>query len=361
MEFTEGPTLQQYPEAYPELWQDLPYRQPSVEQWRLLYQAAIAIKKQKPWQLLWDDELIVLYLPDRQEPVFLSVLGKEETCYGIAVYPGYRAFQGCLLLREADEDEPDFISSGYQNELVCYFGDREELLDDDMQVLRQLELGFRGKGQWVYFRCHKSGRMPWKLTADQATLLTQILQGLTGAFDDLKQGEVAPDFEKDQVLGRHFHSQTGVWQSRVEAAPPIPVISPRLIVTDQLFVARLKKARSNGGSLELDLPYLPLPYFSEKIGMPVLPQICLLMDRNGQELRDQYMLEEEDDPTMVIMGMLTEHIKNNGRPRKLFVRDSRMGFLLEDLCKKLSIELLSGMGMPAVDYFVESMANFIQE
>ncbi len=76
----------------------------------------------------WSNDLFTLILPGRAEPVFVSAIGRNGECYGIGVYPGYRALRG-----------PSNPLSN-QNCRMCYFGDRDELLSKDREVLKALAL-----------------------------------------------------------------------------------------------------------------------------------------------------------------------------------------------------------------------------
>ena len=73
---------------------------PTMEQWAKLYDAAITIKQQAPWETLWDTDLITILLPERDEPVFISVLGKtaSATVSGyIPVTANCSAFTACWI------------------------------------------------------------------------------------------------------------------------------------------------------------------------------------------------------------------------------------------------------------------------
>ena len=352
-------TNDDYTKAFPEIWDNIA-KQPSLDTWQRLYKAAIEIKKIKPWLEFWDSDLITVQLPNRDEPVFISVMGKSELCYGISVYPGYKSFLGCLMMREAADGEPSFITYSYQNCLNCYFGNKEELSEEERSVLKQLQLSFRGANQWIYFRCLKTGHMPWLINTNQALLLIEVLETLTGALKDIKHDGLHVDFLAEETLHRYFEPKDGKWYNAVKKAPQIPFAAPKLIISDQLFVARLKKCKSNGAVLELDLIYLPVPYQISVDIAPAFPKVCLLADAPNQDIVDQYMLSSDDEDELVALGMLSDYIKNNGKPRRISVRDNRMSFLLEDFCDKLGIQLVAGKGLPMIDYFAQSMTEFMR-
>lgn len=352
-------TNDDYTKAFPEIWENS-IEQTSIEIWKRLYEAATAIKKIKPWLEFWDSDLITVQLPNREEPVFISIMGKSELCYGISVYPGYKSFLGCLMMREAADGEPSFITYSYQNCLNCYFGNKEDLNEEERSILKQLKISFRGDKQWIYFRSLRTGHMPWMLNANQALLLAEILETLLGAFKDIKHNGLHIDFTAEETLHRYFEPKEGKWYNAIKKSPQIPFAAPKLIISDQIFIARLKKCRPNGAVLELDLIYLPVPYQISLDIAPAFPKVCLLADAPNQDIVDQYMLGEEDEDEFIALGMLSDYIKNYGKPRRIYVRDNRMSLLLEDFCNKLGIQLLSGKGLPMIDYFAQSMAEFMR-
>ena len=112
----------------------------SIAQWGQLYEAATKLKEKKPWERFWDME----------DTVFISILGRGGSCYGIAVYEGYERFNDYLLLATADTLK---LSSEYamfsQNNLTCYWGDRGEQTGKQRENIRDQGYNYRGKNQWL--------------------------------------------------------------------------------------------------------------------------------------------------------------------------------------------------------------------
>ena len=55
-----------------------------TESWKMLYETATEIGKQKPWNYFWGMELIHL----KDEDAYVSILGRGGEVYGISVYEG---------------------------------------------------------------------------------------------------------------------------------------------------------------------------------------------------------------------------------------------------------------------------------
>ena len=74
----------------------------SMEEWGRLYEAATKLKEKKPWEKFWDMDLIGIQEGDKEDTVFITILGRGGSCYGIAAYEGYEGFNDYLLLATAN-------------------------------------------------------------------------------------------------------------------------------------------------------------------------------------------------------------------------------------------------------------------
>ena len=56
-----------------------------IEEWKKLYEAATRIKELKPWEYLWDIDIVGILTGDNPEDTVLySVLGGGGSCVGLA-------------------------------------------------------------------------------------------------------------------------------------------------------------------------------------------------------------------------------------------------------------------------------------
>lgn len=336
-----------------------PKEEPTLEQWGKLYEVARVIKQIAPWSFLWSNDLITIMLPGREEPVYCSVMGRSGDCYAIGIYPGYEAVMSYYRLAEMAEDEPQFIVGFEQNCLMCNYGDREEVSPRDREVLRALDLKFRGRNEWIYFRSMEPGLFPWYIDSEQADILIQTLQNLAMACKCLSTEELKADFEGGETLLRSFSPEKKLWFNAVVKTPPVPVTTDYLIIEDDLLIARLKNQKRSKQQLEFDLGYLPIPVQEHKEERPYLPRILMLADRQSGLSLDQYMVEPDEGIEDAVIGMIDEHIEKYGRPSAIYVRDERTGRYIEDLCEKVKIKLIQGQRMPVMNTIFKELLDFI--
>lgn len=172
---------------------------PTLEQWTQLYEVAKTVRRMEPWTVLGEEELITLMLPGWDEPVFCSVIGSCGECFGVSIYPGYIAIDSFYrLLNTSLEDKFNFLLGLEQNCLTCYFGDSKEVMPEDREVIKSLNLRFRGQKEWIYFRSLEQGCFPWFINSEQADLLIYALQNFVMAYTHI--GELKVKFDEGETL-----------------------------------------------------------------------------------------------------------------------------------------------------------------
>jgi len=232
---------------------------------------------------------------------------------------------------------------------MCYYGDREEVSPKEREILKALDLRFRGRNEWIYFRSMELGYYPWYINAEQADLLIQALQNLAMACMHLYEKKITVDFDGGETLLRFYSPEKELWLNTATKMPPIPIMKPELIIDNEILTAQLKKHKRNDDRLEFEVIYLPTPIQEHKDVRPFLPRMVLLMDRENEVLLKQQTARNDDNIEVLILEMLTDYIEEFGRPISIHVRDDRTGRFIEDFCQKIGVKLIEGGGVPAID------------
>jgi hypothetical protein len=326
-------------------------KKPTLEQWKELYKVAQNIRKLAPWDHLWESELITIMLPGYEEPIYCSVMGRGGECYAIGIYPGYESINSFYRLSEAAQDNPPFAMAFEQDCLACHFGDREDVTSEERETYKALGLRFRGRNEWIYFRSMEPGYIPWYINAGQADLLIQALQNFAMALTYLLGEKIEVDFDGGETLLRFYSPEKELWLNAATKMPPRPIITPKLIVDNEILMAQLKKQKLNGTRLEFELTYLPTPIQEHKGDKPYLPRMALLMDKTSGLPLDQHMADKGGRIEVDILEMLTQYIMKFGKPVSINIRDDSTGCYIEDFCQKAGVKLIQGKGVPAVDRF----------
>lgn len=334
---------------------------PSMEQWAKLYEVAATIKHQAPWNTMWDTDLVTIMLPGKKEPVFISIMGRNGECYGIGVYPGYREIEGLNRLLDSSEEDLRINPLSFQNCLMCYYGNRDELAPKEREIIKSLNLKFRGENNWIYFRSMKEGYYPWFINAEQAELMIDALQNFAMAYMHLSSGKIKVDFENGETLMRAYLPERKEWLNAAVPMPPIPEISSELVFKDELLLKRLQNKPKNNISVEMDILYLPTPVQDKPDETPYFPRLLVMLDRKNGILLDQKLFDKKIKNEDAVTDSLIHYISEYGKPGKLFVRDRYFVRYIDSLCSQLGVSIMFGKGLPSIDEFAEQMTGFISE
>jgi hypothetical protein len=328
----------------------------TLEEWKDLYDIAIRLKEMKPWEELWDMDLITILPYEKEEPCICSVMGKGGECYGIGAYIGVHAIHNFFQMAN-NQDVPSHQMIRYQNSSMCYFGNRDELTKKELNIIKELGLKFRGKNDWIYFRVFETGYAPYMPDRSEVLVLTDILKHLFMAIKALHNG-VKVDFEGGKALMRRFHEEDNTWINyempvfMPEVQYPVPVLE------DQLLIKRLEKQPADNSILEIDIAYLKSSINDRGYDKPLIPRLCILADTRSGLLLSQDMITPEDDEVDIIFGTIVDYILQKGNPKQIIVRDMHILSILMDLCKQVGIELVTSEKLQGIDEFVESFYQY---
>jgi hypothetical protein len=139
------------------------------------------------------------------------------------------------------------------------------------------------------------------------------------------------------------------------AMPPIPCERPYFIIKDEILTASLKAKKINETCLEADMFYFPLPVEAGKKEAPYLIRLALLVEADKRTIAAQRFPGPGEDSVCVMIDMIVQYIKANGRPKTLFVRDDWAGYWYGDFCAKIGISMDTENGVPLLDEIAEDM------
>src|SRR5712692_2907158 len=113
--------------------------EPTLEEWRALYQAAVAFRDQAPWSWLGDRDFFAVEHPGFDEVGYCDVLGSGGEEFGLAVFVGADgfAFYRRLMLGEFEPEGDDLLTELHS--LAATFVDREFIDKHDRAVLNALK------------------------------------------------------------------------------------------------------------------------------------------------------------------------------------------------------------------------------
>lgn len=319
--------------------------------WKELYEVALEIRDMAPWEFLWSEDKIGILLPGMEHPVYCSVLGRGGTCYGVCVYHTLRGVWGAETL--VQNDMPREQQVRYQECLVFYLGNREELSARDRRILAELGLKFRGKNAWPYFRSLEACCFPVEFSEEEAELMLSVLRNLFMAIRAIKENRVKCRFDQGEMVFRTYDSKRDMWLIYADQVK-LPVIHyPQPVISDELLVERLKRMGFLEATLEVDLASMGIPVRDKQYPKPFFTRSCIFADHDTGEIE----LAEPVTPDAQMFRILVEKLidwieKYQGKPEEIIVRDEEMHTMMAGICGQLDIHLNVSSTLEAVDQFV---------
>ena len=136
-------------------------KEATIEQWKELYEVATRIKEMKPWNKFWDLDIIGIREGNEEDTTFYSILGHGGRCYGIVVYEGYEGLNDFMMLTMQEQlNLPIEYVMFSQNNLTCYWGNREELTDKQRKISKKWDINTEERTNGYIFSLLRQGIIP---------------------------------------------------------------------------------------------------------------------------------------------------------------------------------------------------------
>ena len=331
-------------------------READLEEWRALYEAAMRLKEIEPWETFWDMDLITLE-GEWEDEVYVSILGKGGDCYGISVYEGLDGLNDFMMLTLAERMN---ISSEYamfsQNNLTCYWGNREELTKAQWQTVKDLGYKFRGKNQWLYFMSYRKGYFPYNMDQAEVLRMTGYLRMLADAVEYYRTNEMKVDFEHGKTFFYSCDKEVGTVEER-----PLPFTGckfPVLTLTDGELIEELRASEKCDAVLEADIVYTGAAVMDEEYERPANPCLCLVADACSEMMLKADMTGPEEDAGVTLADAMIDFIFRFGAPKEIRVSNVIVEAILEQICREAGIRLRRVKKLKAIEEFKQGMKRF---
>ncbi|WP_202709364.1 DUF7309 domain-containing protein [Sporosalibacterium faouarense] len=334
-------------------------KEATLAQWKKLYDVAIEIKKLKPWEYLWDLDIVTLILPDKEEPIYCSIMGRGGECFAIGTYLGFNAIHDFYKMADSKDIPPEQMIRYQDNNVVmCHFGSRDELSKQELSLVKNLDLKFRGKNNWIYFHSFNKGYVPYMLDEDEVIQHTEVLQHLFMALKAYIVNKLPIDFEDGHTLLRRYDPEKEICINHQASIllPKKEYFVP--VIQDDILISKLKAQKKNNEDVEIDIAYSNKVIKDKKYDRPVQSRICILADHKRGLVMDQSMLSPEADDIDEMFGIIINYIMQRGKPRTIFIRDEYIMCILKDLCETLGIKLKIRGRLSVIDNFIKMFISF---
>jgi hypothetical protein len=296
--------------------------EPTLDEWGALYRAAVALRDQAPWTWLGNDDLFAVEHPDFPAVGYCDVMGMGGEEFGLAVFldaDGFAFFRG-LMLGTAQPEGDEILTQLHS--LAATFDDREALDQRDRDVIRALNLRFRGRGAWPLFRSQRPGYFPWYLDQDEARFLTHALEQAVIVAQRALDGNLTltAGVDGEEIFTRGFRD--GSWHDAWRPAPAAPAAPQEEVgPVDEVRLQRVRATKQRGKETwQLDVFVLPAP-IQERGERPYLPYMLLAANQQGlivgnEMLEQRSSAKERQDAVIAMLEQAPElpRVIRVGRP-----------------------------------------------
>lgn len=333
-------------------------KEPSLQEWRSVYEAATQLKKLAPWEWMEEVDLFGVQHPETGEIAFVSVMGMLGEHYAVSVYLGTRALDQFWGFQDAGPmGSPEMLMEIPQ--LQASFENRQELEDKDYKTIKKLGLKFRGKHAWPMFRTIRPGCLPWFMEADEVRFLRYALEqavDVTPRFNENPDLFDVPDDESYLVRVPRREGKKLVWEDqimRIESPEPQDID----ITMDLDALESLQRLPKSAHKIEADFFMLPAPI--QEGDRPFFPYILLMADSKsgmvvGTEIFSPLPSLEEMWGN-VPMNFVTQLVNCGICPKEVKVRSPLLADLLEPLCDEVGFKLKISQRLKSLDAAMESL------
>jgi len=320
-------------------------KQPTISEWKDLYQAALEFKEIEAWTWMYDSDVFGVQDPVSGEIGYCCIMGNLGEMFALALYLGSEGLESYMRIASGPplDFSEAFEEAMMQKCLMASFANREELTEEDHQVIKRLGLKFRGKNAWPLFRSYRPAYFPWYLTADEARFLTLALQQAKEVSLRFREDPTLFGPPEEELWFVRVPQQTEeglTWQDawlepallEEEELPDVPI--------DELRLARITKTAPLMDAIwEVDFTLSPTPVQDKKGERPYYPYLTMAVDHEsgfvfGADLASPETYLQDLPERFLALAERLEHL-----PSEVWVKREEAYDLLEPFTSRLGIEL----------------------
>lgn len=329
------------------------FAQPSNETWKKLYAVAGQFKALAPWQWMWDSDMVAVRDPAGNEVGYCIVLGRNGEFFGLDVCLGEEGLEGYARM-QAGMIEPDDIEALHSKDcLLVSFEDRKYLDKNDLKIIKELGLTFRGRDEWPKFRRYEPGFFPWYISEDQAIFLTHCLEQMIDVAGRFKDN---PDLLEPKGKGggcftrtwKKQHENVMWYDEWVQPETLRKVVIVRNSVDEDQINNVFSQAEQAGMIWEADYFWAPMPARDGK-ERPYYPVMCMFSDHESYFILDVQLESKNNYGAGMGNALIRAVKKHKVYPKKIIFRRPNVGPVLGYFGERFDIRIERVDQLKAID------------
>jgi uncharacterized protein DUF6930 len=344
--------------------QELPGENPpSFQALRSLHLASLQLGAQGPWNVLAEDQLVLVRSNAHPELCYCSVMGALGESYTIHVYIGAGSFETFRKLQAAKlKGAHEFYAS--QHSVSLEFANWAELEKQDRELLAALGHPQKRGARYPVFRALRPGFYPWFVNAEEADILSDCIHAVSmvcsmvagGAGGNLWDGEqdLYPLVSRAPREGSDYQIE----QAKVVTSWTPP--APKPATVDEAAVQQLRDNHyPAGGAMEIG--YLPTgSAIGERHERKQCSCVVLTVDAETGLVYSPELTDCSVPPADAMATAFIKAVQANRRlPEEVHVLREDLGHSLLPLLRSLNVALRVQRKLPAFQAAATAMKAYL--
>lgn len=326
--------------------------------WQELYETALHVEKDDPWQRLGNAELLGLRYGRKTDTVYMNTVseGMEK---GIFAYEGNSAFNSYLLLGDiqAVGVSAEFAADS-QCALMAFWGKKEDVPAEQQKIIHELGYQFE-ENEWLYFLSQEEGRIPVIFRNEEIIRFTKYLKD----YQKLFQAYVQKKIQMDALTQMYciWYRKDGT-QRGVTSLPFTEYQIAGLYLDEEDTIEKIQEAGRNSSVLEISMHYTRIPVYGDEEGRPLShprnPLIGIIGDRIHQKVIYAEYGQNIGEVRVQLAEALIQYMEENGVPEEVHVRDEIVESAVRNICDVADTELYRDAVLQVNDDFLNEIVQY---
>lgn len=331
----------------------------TLDEWKKLYQTAIKFKNIECWNWMDDTDIFGVGNIETNEIGYCCIMGNAGQMYGISIYIGNDGLKSYMDTLYPDIPLEDI---GYiQNCITIYFQDREDLNKEDLKLIKDVELKFRGKKQWPKFRNYKPNYHPANLSRNEVKYMTYALEQIIDVALRCKENENLIHPEDENLIFTRVSKTVDneiVWEDSYVKVD----INENYSEYENVNEIALKRIKDNKprktGIWEVD--FFNAPVMVKEKGRPFYPLMFMIAEAGSGAMLEMKMSSDFESYIGEFRDEFIDLVtKSKHIPEVIVVQRKSTFQMLELISQKLGIELQTVEELYNIQEFRKGLKEFL--
>ena len=315
--------------------------QPTMAQWKTLYDACIRFRKAACWQWMTEEEMFGIENPKTGEVGYCLIIGNLGEQLGLIIYTGTDGLQSYKNIPDhAELSEEDFMLFLSQKCLSITYDNKSELYNEDIQVIEELGITLKGSRQYPVIRNMTPGYVPWFISGDEAEYLSTAIEQVLDVSLRFTDNTDIIRSKRPKYLVRMNDTISGsqVWVDEWLLPEPIRPKAVAPVQIDEVGIMRIKSnAEKKKVTWEFTYSLENMP-IREQGNRPFYPMMLLIIETQSGLILGSDTASPDSYQQQFVDYLLHMMEDTNSYPREIMFEADEVATMLQPFLSRLDIK-----------------------